>query len=223
MALLIPLFIRGGEELFTPMGGKERRSYFMLQWLHCFYEDFFLPPPSPRTHMCAYTHTHIGTHTCMHARAPIHICRHFIKMLFIIRGLSMTVFSLCNWTLTKIRHQISGKNELQFFFSYLTFSFPLLTIGKHSQHKCSCLTAHFHAPTEHNYVSFHFVNQFIWYFIHLSTVFAENVDIMAAFKAELYSINLMHHPWLCENMQLILKTAKAAVCIKGLWNIPLAV
>lgn len=50
-------------------------------------------------------------------------------------------------------------------------------------------------------------------------MFAENVDIMAAFKAELslvYTINLIHHPGLCENMQLMLKTANAAACIKGL-------
>lgn len=57
-------------------------------------------------------------------------------------------------------------------------------------------------------------------------MFAENVDIMAAFKAELslvYTINLVHHPGLCENMQLMLKTANAGACIKGLWNIPLTV
>lgn len=47
-------------------------------------------------------------------------------------------------------------------------------------------------------------------------MFAENVDIMAAFKAELYLIILMHQRELCENMQLMLETANAAVCIKGL-------
>lgn len=40
-------FIRGGEEHFTPMGGKERGSYFTLHQFHCFYEDFFLPSTCP--------------------------------------------------------------------------------------------------------------------------------------------------------------------------------
>ena len=38
-------FIMGGEEHFTPVGGKERGSHFMLHWFNCFYEDFFFSSP----------------------------------------------------------------------------------------------------------------------------------------------------------------------------------
>lgn len=40
-------FIRGGEEHFTPVGEKERGSYFTLHQFHCFYEDLFLPSTCP--------------------------------------------------------------------------------------------------------------------------------------------------------------------------------
>lgn len=112
-------YTRGGEEHFTPMGGREGGSYFMLQRFYCFYVDFF-PLPYPYFYTPIHSVTEFIKLFCniqTHCRSA--------KVLFIIRRVQMAAFSLCrssNLTLKKIRLSISEIGAVQFpLLSFIFF------------------------------------------------------------------------------------------------------